>query len=707
MIVYKIFLASSAEMAEERTLLGDIVQEYNDNLAKQNKKVCFSLYKYERDTDSFAEGRKQDEYNHQIANCDIFIMLYSSRIGKFTEEEYDFAYDTFMKNGAPLCYVFKRTGIKVEEQHEVSVFEEKVRSQGQFKSRYENNKDLRNQLHNEWNKLFASGRLKAGVPANTIHSDGQSVPATFKGREEELKIIRERLGQGGKLMLINAEGGIGKTTLAAKYWAESLYDYKHNAWLFCENGIVSELKKLALGLNVDLTRYEKEEEKLDALKKALQNISHDFLLVLDNANNPEHIESFRQAFRGFHWHVLITSRCSGVMDKGQELPITHLPPPLAKELFTSYYREDTPEFEALLDTLLEAIHYHTLLVEVFAKNMALLRQRGEKLADFLTHLQRHGLYLHERSFEIRTDYTHSRHVQAATTDEILDVLYDFSALSEKERYWLVNIALLPATPHRFTFLCKVFKQDKFKFRVLDELSQKGWLIAEEDLFRISPVIQSLLLKKNNASLEWDARWLVDNLNEKLEPDSHGSHLIHFNEASPYVALVESITNHLSKQPFKELFKALYDLNFNASLYFILTGDLNAAQEAATKMKGISEMMNDKRDVVVAHSKLRNIAQACGDMEQAEFHYKVYLQLSEELHHSRPANVAFKTDVANIHSKLGFFYEFYMKVRTKALTSYQKAATIWQELTIAVPGKAEFEQNQKIVLEAIARLENGE
>ncbi len=206
------------------------------------------------------------------------------------------------------------------------------------------------------------------TPATLLSPKGVNDPNVFIGREDELESIRKRLVKGGKLMLINAEGGIGKTTLAARYWNESLYEYKYNAWLFCEKGILNALKELAPELNVDLTGLD-EAQQLAALQHALKKVHDDFLLVLDNANDADDIRLFRREFAGFHWHVLITSRCQGVLEKEQELPITHLPPPLAKELFTKYYQENSPDFDALLDRLLEAIGYHTLLVELFAKNL--------------------------------------------------------------------------------------------------------------------------------------------------------------------------------------------------------------------------------------------------------------------------------------------------------------------------------------------------
>ena len=359
-------------------------------------------------------------------------------------------------------------------------------------------------------------------PATLLSSKGVDNPNVFIGRRDELENIRERLVKGGKLMLINAEGGIGKTTLAARYWNESLYEYQHNAWLFCENGIVNALKELAPKLNVDLAGLE-EAQQLAALRHALSQVHDDFLLVLDNANDADEIRAFKQEFAGFHWHVLITSRCQGVLDKEQELTITHLPPPLAKALFEKYYTEDTPNFDALLDRLLEAIRYHTLLVELFAKNLKEASELGMTLANFLQKLETGGLYLGvEDSFSIQTSYTGSVQKAAATTDDILDILYDFSTLTEDQRYLLINLALLPAESYTMLLLTEVMEPADMKafHSTLKSLYQKGWVGGTDKTYRLSPVVQELVLKKNEGTRWEDAKSLVEGFANLLkhEPD---------------------------------------------------------------------------------------------------------------------------------------------------------------------------------------------
>jgi hypothetical protein len=160
---------------------------------------------------------------------------------------------------------------------------------------------------------------------------GAAVPADFLGRERELTEIRQRLAAGqGTLALVNAEGGMGKTTLAAAYWARHKSEYRHLAWLFCDKGILPAMR-LQLQAPLDLTEAmnavaDDPDGQMRLVLARMANLPKDCLLVLDNANEPEHIQDFERYCAGLGWHVLITSRCSRVLtDRHSEYPITNLP----------------------------------------------------------------------------------------------------------------------------------------------------------------------------------------------------------------------------------------------------------------------------------------------------------------------------------------------------------------------------------------------
>jgi hypothetical protein len=108
---------------------------------------------------------------------------------------------------------------------------------------------------------------KGGIP----HSLGENAvfPDTFIGREKDLKEIRNRLTQGdGFLLLVNGEGGIGKSTLAAKYYYTYKNDYKHCAWLVNEQGIGPTLLQLEIPLGLTFAPDATREQRLQQLAHA-------------------------------------------------------------------------------------------------------------------------------------------------------------------------------------------------------------------------------------------------------------------------------------------------------------------------------------------------------------------------------------------------------------------------------------------------------
>jgi hypothetical protein len=59
--------------------------------------------------------------------------------------------------------------------------------------------------------------------------------------------------------------------------------------------------------------------------------------------------------------------------------------------------------------------------------------------------------------------------------------------------------------------------DKIPFaKQLKSLAQKGWLNTDGKTYRMSPVVQQIVLVKNKYSMQEDAYILICNLNYKLQ-----------------------------------------------------------------------------------------------------------------------------------------------------------------------------------------------
>lgn len=338
-----------------------------------------------------------------------------------------------------------------------------------------------------------------------LTTPGATVPADFIGRGRELSEIHERLHTGGNaLALVNAEGGMGKTTLAAAYWKRYSSEYQHLAWIFCKKGIIAAMRSdlpEPLGLREKMNEVADDVEKqIRLIVTSMANLPQNSLLVLDDANDPEHIQGFEQYCAGLGWHVLITSRCSGVLtDPGAEYPIRSLPPDEAKRLFRSHYDEKTTDFEALLDRFLHAVGYNTLCIEIFSKN---LREGSGGWSDLnfeklLQKLDANGLKLGEDSFQIKTHWTQNLHSNASDSDQIIEALYQMSSLPSEEGELLARFCLLPTESHGADVLITLLAPDDKKGlkRNLDQLAQKGWLSIEARTYRVSPVVQKIVLNQ--------------------------------------------------------------------------------------------------------------------------------------------------------------------------------------------------------------------
>ena len=98
----KLFLASSSELEEDRKEFELFINRKNKELIKKN--IFIRLEILEDFLDSMSQTRLQDEYNKVIKKCDIFIMLFFTKVGKYTLKEFETAFKQFKKTNKPLIY---------------------------------------------------------------------------------------------------------------------------------------------------------------------------------------------------------------------------------------------------------------------------------------------------------------------------------------------------------------------------------------------------------------------------------------------------------------------------------------------------------------------------------------------------------------------------------------------------------------------------
>ena len=95
----RVFVASSGSLAEERKELELFISRKNDELISRN--IYVELVLWEKMSRSFNQSRKQNDFNDQIVDSDIFLCLIFDKVGQFTYEEFRKAYDSFLSLNRP------------------------------------------------------------------------------------------------------------------------------------------------------------------------------------------------------------------------------------------------------------------------------------------------------------------------------------------------------------------------------------------------------------------------------------------------------------------------------------------------------------------------------------------------------------------------------------------------------------------------------
>ncbi len=112
---YKLFLASSGELAMERKETALMISRLNN--AWVDKNIYLELVIWEELLQSFRGERIQDYFNREMLKCDIVVVLFFKKVGQFTKEEFHKAYESLKKGKKPhfLFVYFKKGQIDIDD----------------------------------------------------------------------------------------------------------------------------------------------------------------------------------------------------------------------------------------------------------------------------------------------------------------------------------------------------------------------------------------------------------------------------------------------------------------------------------------------------------------------------------------------------------------------------------------------------------------
>lgn len=174
--IRKIFLASSAELEDDRQAFELFIGRKNkDWIAKG---VFLEAIVWKDFLDAVSRTRLQDEYNRAIRECDLFVMLFFSKVGCYTEEEFETAFGQFKATNKPLIFTyFKNAPIPTgsanpAELQSLWAFKNKLKALGHFETEYQNSAELLLHFDQQLDKLAASGFIELHPQQHQTASPG-------------------------------------------------------------------------------------------------------------------------------------------------------------------------------------------------------------------------------------------------------------------------------------------------------------------------------------------------------------------------------------------------------------------------------------------------------------------------------------------------------------------------------------------------------
>ncbi len=149
----KIFLASSNELKSDREKFE--IEISRKNKLWVNRNIRLQLEIWEDLSAKMSTTRSQEEYNKKVRAVDLFVLLAYSKVGKYTEEEFETAFGAFQKTKKPFLFTYFKT-IETGMEDSLRIFKNKLNALGHFYASYANFDQLWNQFNKELDRLLLS-----------------------------------------------------------------------------------------------------------------------------------------------------------------------------------------------------------------------------------------------------------------------------------------------------------------------------------------------------------------------------------------------------------------------------------------------------------------------------------------------------------------------------------------------------------------------
>ncbi|MBL7816986.1 MAG: ATP-binding protein [Saprospiraceae bacterium] len=524
------------------------------------------------------------------------------------------------------------------------------------------------------------------IPLSTDH---------IVGRTAELTQAHTHLSQHRATVLFYGIGGMGKTSVAAKYMVTFAHDYKHRAWITVQSSLVEAfVYNTTLLDNLHITEKVQglltAQQFLPAFECVLNRLSQlgNTLVVVDNANDLADLVEYKSLFDSVRFHCLITSRSQP--QEWTTVPIDHLPPDEAVALFQKWAKmtvtlptevvtwshhlsetvsESVTSSHRLTDAnqpiknLLAKLYFHTLLIELVAKAMVSAGWIFEEMAEMIESRFIHHEDLREEPLATgKHGESLPENLKRATIEDyIWHIFKNVTHLDDKPKDILRGFALLP--------LGKAMTRDEAKdflailgitgiTHPLSILTERGWLdkvqaTGQKPRYTMHPLIADVVVKHLDASVSF-AKAYIHHVANRIDYDNTNPqhHLLTIHQEKPTAERLMNLFLEENTEEVSELLNNLGYLEENFGFY----------QKAALlkeRALAIAQTIFDKNHAIIA-ARQSNLANVYGDLGR----YAEAVDLLEAALDSgirnfgkdHPSVAIRQSNLANVYRDLGRYAE---------------------------------------------------
>lgn len=670
-----IFAASSGELHEERRELRDITNSVN----KLFTHLKLDVKEWETDLESGSYQKKtiQDEINPLLEASQIVIVIFFSKIGKFTLEEYNLALEKKKK-----VFLYFKKGFstdKIEENENykkvLELREEIIKENKTLFKDYENIDQFINLVNTDLNRYLnkeypASGEARiskylTSTPAKTVD---------LVGRKKELKDIAHLLESSDRVLLVNGLGGVGKTELCKRYFWDNIDNYNHLAWVDVvgntRESFVNAFQPEVIGGGEEDTI----DERFERIIAFLNRLDKNSLLVVDNVENQKD-KNLDKILR-FPFKVVVSSRLQ--LEGFKKYDLDFLSIEACKELFYGFYKGKKDDKS--LERIIQLAGSHTLTVELLARTA---QNSAAPLEIFLKTLGEKGFNLNDVIPEKVETLWDKKGEREKFFNHLLKI-FDLSNVTEDELHILANLSVLPPIyipiPDVSEWLKLKTKED------INSLVFKGWLKQQGFNILMHQVIQEVTRYKTAPDVE-KCKSLILTLTDKLAVEP-GENPI---DKKEYITFAETLLQHID-----EKLEEMSDLSYNLAVIYRHMGSLEKALVYQLKALKIRENVLEENYLGLpqSYSSLALIFQDFGKLEKAlEFHLKSLRICEGVFDKNHPSLATSYNNLSTIYQDLGQaekaleFQLKALKIREEVLDknhpdlaqSYNNLARIYQVL----------------------------